>query len=270
MAIHIDPVLAASVGFRPRIFYRNHFLTGQVAASSEQVQHPLEFAFDGFTDTAWIGESEAANWWLSVQKPGATADYLAITVWREKDENGEHLPLTVVIQTSVDGETWNDVILPYPLKPKDRILGFMFPETTSTHWRVLFTGDAPPQVVDVSLGMSTPLPRGFPPGSEPPSKARNNKIMNNTTEQGHLVGRSVIRKGIRTSFTLQNLPPKWIKEEWDDLINHIEVRPFYVAWNPKDWPEEFAFVWANRDIRPPNFSNTLELRATIEVEGYAE
>lgn len=266
MALAISGTLAltearARSAYLPRILYRDHFRDGTVTASGAQPDHPVSMAFDAFTDTAWIGETGAASWWLRVSKPGARSDYAALLLWSAG--------LTIRPQYSTDGgETWIDAAP--PAMPVDRVVAFLFDAVTADDWRILFEGDAPPEVAHVSLGEATVLAKGLQVGFEPPKQARHNAITNNNTDQGHLAGRSVIRKGIRTSFSLRNADAAWVREAWEPFIDHAETRPFYFIWSPVNWPNEVALLWTRGDIAPPQYTSERGyMSVSLDVEGFA-
>lgn len=255
----------------PRIAYRNHFSDGDVTASSEQADHPAEAALDPFTATAWIGESGEGPWSIRVSKDGARADYAAVTGWRgEAGANPLSMSgVTVRVQYSDDGgESWEDV--GDPVMPDGRVAGFLFDSQAHDDWRLLFEADEPPEIVNVSLGEATVMEAGVKRGFEPPVQARNNEIMNNRTEQGHLVGRSIIRKGIETSLELSNVSENWVRDTWEPLIDHMEKRGAYIIWSPAQWPKEIAYIWASGRFRAPRYaSNAGWMSVQLEVQGMA-
>ena len=252
---------AARADYLPRILYANHYLDGTVTASSAQTGHPADSAYDGFTDTAWIGDAAAASWSLSVAKAGARADYCAVMAW---DLTG----ITVTVQASDDGgSTWADVAS--PAMTTDRVLVFLFTEAQHDDWRIHFSGSAPPQVANVSLGLATVMDAGIPIGFEPPRQARDNEITNNKTDQGHLAGRSVVRRGIKTGLTLKNLGEAWVRSAWEPFIDHAETRPWYLVWSPVRWPAECAFVWTDGAIRPPRYSSARYMDVQLDIKGFA-
>lgn len=265
---------AAELGL-PLICYHNHFSDGSVSASSAQGAHPAEMAIDPFTATAWIGEEGEGEWWIRVQKPNADANYAAVTGWRGDQSLGSGaIPasltgVSVRLQYSDDGgETWEDAA--GPVEPNDRVAGFLFETANHEDWRFLFEADAPPEIVNVSLGIATEMDAGFTSGFQPPRQARNNQILNNNTDQGHLIGRSVIRRGISTSLDVENVDEAWVRNVWEPLADHLETRAAYVIWNPVRWPDEIAYVWPSRDLRAPSYtSNAGWMRVRVDVEGIA-
>lgn len=266
MALALTGSLALQDGitqadYLPRICYANHYLDGTVTASTEQADHPIDMALDPFTDTAWIGDTGQASWWARVSKAGATADYVAITAW---DLSG----LNIQLQSSDDGGTvWDNV--GDPVMTTDRVLVLMFDQAQHDDWRVLFTGSVPPQVINLSLGVAMVAEVGFRPGFEPPRQARHNTIKNNTTDQGHLVGRSVQKRGIKTRLEFVNVSQSWERGEWEPFLDHFETRPAYLVWSPVQWPDEAAYIWADRDPDKPRYSTTMLQTVGVNVAGIA-
>lgn len=256
----LTPREAASAQL-PRIGWRNHLHDGAVSASSEQPNHAALLAADRFTDTAWIGAEGEGSWWLRLDKPGASVDYAGILLWSAG--------VTVRLQYSDDdGETWTDQT--DPVMSVDRVVVFLFDRAVHDHWRFYFEGGTAPEVAYAALGEVTVLPRGLPVGFQPPRQARDNVISNNTTEQGHLVGRSVLRRGIRTSLTLSYVDEAWVREEWEPLVDHLELGPAFFVWSPLRWPNESALIWVDGDIRPPRYDHVTGLMSvSLNLQGFA-
>lgn len=246
----------------PRIGYQSILPTGTITASSAQFGHSADLVADPFTDTAWIGEEGEGEWWLQVS--GGEADYAGLMAWDLFGAN-------VRLQASNDGAEWFDVA--GPVMTPDRVLVFLFERQTHAHWRWLFQGATenprPPQIANASLGVALVLDHGFPIGFEPPRQARNNTISNNTTEQGHFVGRSRIRRGIETTLSLGQVADSWVREAWEPFIDHAETRPFYLLWSPLQWPTEAAFVWSHGRYRKPRYSSPRHMDVSLSVQGFA-
>lgn len=255
--------------YLPRIGYENHYRTGTVAASTEATNYPADLAYDGFTDTAWIGSDAVTEWSISVNKAGATAEYCGILLYGDNPLSAPS-GITITLQSSDDGgSTWNNVA--DPVLPSDRVVVFLFDAESHDDWRVHFSGTTPPQVADVSLGEVMIMPVGLRSGFEPPKQARNRKITNNNTDVGHLAGRSIIRKGIETQLQFNAVSESFVRNEWEPFIDHAELRPWYIVWSPINWPNEAALVWTDRDIQPPRYRNNyghMDLR--LRVKGFAE
>lgn len=258
-----------SNAYAPRFLYRSHFRDGTITASSSEEGHAPENVADAFTDTAWIGGEGQTEWWLELDRPGADADFAAMLLWRSEDSNGDYPALTVRVEASDDGQTWSTVA--GPIMPVDRVIVFLFDEEQHDYWRLHFEGDEPPQVANAMLGLSTEFVCGWRSGFQPPPLARDNEIMNNQTAQGHLVGKSIVRRGIRTSLPLSTVPASWVRNVWEPFVDHAELRPFYVVWSPARWPDEVAFVWADGEIPPPSYSNLYgHMDVEIDVRGFAK
>lgn len=251
----------------PRFAYRNHFIEGDVTVSSEQAQFPYELALDGFTDTVWIGEEGVSTWWMRVDQPGAAADFCGLLLFGDNPLNAP-VGTTVRLQASDDdGAEWQDVA--GPVGATDRVVGFVFDAEQHDAWRILFEGDTPPRVADVTLCKALVGDTGIASPFEPPTLARNNEIMNNQTEVGHFVGRSRIRRGISTQFQLKRVHPEWVRDQWEPLLDHAERRPLYMIWDPIRWPNEIAYVWTSESPPAPTYSsNAGWMDVRMSVEGF--
>jgi len=272
MALALSGTLALSTAvaredYLPRIGYKNHYRDGTVTASTEQTDYPVDLSYDSFTDTAWIGSTSVTEWWVRVSKAGATADYCGLLMYGDNPLSAPS-GITVKLQSSDDsGSTWDDVT--DPVLPTDRVVVFLFDSESHDDWRIHFSGTVPPQVADVSLGEVMTMPVGFMSGFEPPKQARNNMITNNSTDLGHLAGRSLIRKGIETQLQFNMLSESFVRTEWEPFIDHAELRPWYIVWSPVNWPNESALVWTDREIKPPKYRNNY-MDVQLRVKGFAE
>lgn len=251
----------------PRFAFDSHFIDGAVSVSSEQALHPREQASDGFTDTAWIGAVGDGEWWIELSKPGAKANFCGLLLFGDNPRNAPS-GLTVRVQSSVDGVTWTDVA--DPIMPTERVSGFLFDSVTHDFWRVLFTADEPPRVAEVTLCEVLVAENGIAAPFNPPKQARNNEIMNNSTDSGHHVGRSRINKGISTQFSISTVSEEWVRDDWERLVDHAETRPFYCIWSPVKWAKEIAFVWSDGDIPQPRYTNNAGwMDVSMKVKGFA-
>jgi len=254
--------------YPPRFGYANHLRTGTVAVSSEQGDFPREFATDSFTETAWLGVEGEGSWWIAVAAPGARADFCGLLLFGDNPRNAPE-GLTVTLQYSDDGgSTWENVS--DPVMPIDRVLVFLFDAQMHDHWRVFFEAIDPPRVADVTLGEALRAERGVQAPFQPPRQARNNRILNNETNQGHFVGRSIIRRGIETEISLSLVREAWVRNQWEPLLDHAELRPLYLVWSPVHWPDEAAFVWSRGAIPKPRYTNAAGfMEVSLPVKGIA-
>jgi len=118
-------------------------------------------------------------------------------------------------------------------------------------------------IANLFLGVALELERGEPVGFSPANLNRDRKIMNNISEGGQFLGRVLRRNGSKVTINQQNITRTWIDANWDSLANHVELYPFYFAWDTTNYPEEVAYCMTKR-ITYPAYMTPLLMGFTLE------
>lgn len=221
------------------IAYDNVFTQGAVSASSETSDGAAENAVDGLTYDFWEGEGDTSGDTLEVNVAGGAAcDYLAIAA-----HNLGSSGATITLQGSADGVAW--VTVAGPFSPNvDKPWLWRFPSATYAWWRVLILG-GPCRLGVLQAGLATVLPEGIYVGHQPAPLNRRPRILNNESESGQLLGRSIIRRGSAAVIRQDRVSPAWVRAVWNPFSIHAETKPFFFAWRHASFPEEVIYGWTD-------------------------
>lgn len=113
-----------------------------------------------------------------------------------------------------------------------------------------------PKLVSLYAGEVLECYRGCYGGVSPMNMNRNTVLYGGWSQTGQLLHQAFRSHGQRGSLALQNLPPSWVRSEFDPFILHARSMPFFFAWRPSTYPLEVAYARATSDIVPSNMSKT--------------
>lgn len=179
---------------------------------------------EGFTHDFWKPGSSGDHWLRVSLGTSARADYMAIAAHDLHNNGG-----SVKAQYSTDGgSTWNDAhnaVTPASSEP----LMILFDEQQAADWRLHVSSSGAVSIGVVHIGAVTKLRVGIQPPWTPPYLARDNRYVNQRSEGGQFVGRSLIAKGAQLSLDLQHVPMSWIRQTWEPVVREIEQYAFFFA-----------------------------------------
>lgn len=122
----------------------------------------------------------------------------------------------------------------------------------------------------VYAGVALQLQRPIFGGHSPIRYNRETDYFNNRSESGEWLGREVRRRGFSGDITLQRLTRSWYAQYFDAFVQSARVRPFFYAWRPGDYPQDVAFCWTSKDIRPKNMGGGQDwLEVSFNVEAHS-
>lgn len=215
----------------PLIAWENLFERGLATASGETA--------DGFLANAWSG---TYDFWVPPVMPAwarvdlasaAPADCLGVA----GHTLGSTLT-TVICEYLEDGE-WIEAASAIPQDDTAFIL--VFPEIHAAAWRVRLEGTRSPAIGTMMLGRSLVMEGGVQGDHVPISIADRTELLVNVSLGGHVVGRSVIRRGAEETIAFAPMTTGWVRSEFEPFRRHFnEGRPFFFAWAPVAWPNDVA------------------------------
>jgi hypothetical protein len=153
----------------------------------------------------------------------------------------------------------------------DNVLILRFEETVYHSIRLkLAEGDAPPQAAVVYTGLLLVMQRRIYVGHTPITFGRQTVIRTGVSEGGNFLGRVVTGSTLRSSVTMQNLTPAWVRSDLDPFIQASQTTPFFWAWRPETYPDETGFAWVDSDIRPVNSRANGMMSVEFEMQAAAQ
>jgi hypothetical protein len=215
--------------------------------------------------------SNATSWLITGGGWQATADpeiNLSVTLTAAENVNSyaifKHnlgtLGATIKLQHSTDGVSWTDFTGSEKIVADNEAIFFIGDTPVSAaYWRLNITGLGAGVTLVVGQAFISNSLRMFSPpepGFTPPALALNNEYISSRADGGDFLGRTLIRKGSKMSFSNSIVSKAWIRDNWQDVMNAIEKTPFYYAWDSLNYPDEVAYCYVDKKIDMPKYVNS--------------
>lgn len=267
------------------IGYNNLLDTGTVTASTEATGFEKENAYDNNTYDYW--KPTAVPAYLNVDMGVDTAcDYLFIAAHDMGDTGG-----TIQLQYADDASyatNLTDVFTTTDSRiteasdtriteagdfritesgisfSSNKPIFKTFTSVSKRYWRIKLDGVIS-SLGFVKFGVRLDLPAGMRPGFDLITESRNHKLVNQISEGGEFLNRSVIREGGKGKITLTLLTPAWIRSNWESLADAIELAPFAFQWDNTNYPGEAALCWT-RNMPTPKYTHPTFMSVSIDVD----
>lgn len=247
------------------IGYNNFFREGTVTASSEQGNLYKENAYDGFTYDWWAPNSGSPETLTVDMGAGFEADYWAMGFANSLNNNNANVAVEYSdfsdfsVMFSFDFRDWSGA-------SDDMYMAVVSPKT-ARYWRFRIWGNAPSPIAVVAIGKVLALPREVPLGFVSPLNARDTTVLNNRSNVGQFIGRTVIRESRKFTIRQRLATQLWIDSNWHDLVEAIEVNPFVYMWDQENRPLESIFAWSDGKIKQPTYNKNNLLDFSIPCRG---
>ena len=177
----------------------------------------------------------------------------------------------VRVERSTTGTGWTNAHSEEWFSPStDAPLMIYFPRQSFQHWRLRVQYGDDAFIGAIHLGRALRMKRRIYGGHTPATLSRQTDILPQRSVNGAFLGRSVIRRGIASTYAFNNLPADWYRENFDPFVQSALERPFFVAWRPDDHPDECVYAWTTGDIAPTNTGTRDFMSVSFGVEGIAE
>ena len=242
-----------------------HVAPGFVQDVDNPPANPRRNALNGLTYNFWqVGPALQT---LSFHRPaGRAIDYAGIAA-HTLGSTGRG----VRVVWSDNGVDWENAHTGgWYMASTDAPLMFYFPRQNHTYWGIQVQGGDTAYIGVVYMGLALRMKRRIYGGHSPASLSRQTDILPQRSVNGAFLGRSVIRRGITTTYAFNNLPADWYRENFDPFVQSALERPFFVAWRPDDHPEDCVYAWTTGDIAPTNTGTRDFMSVSFSVEGIAE
>ena len=207
--------------------------------TDESVDYPLDNALNWNLYDVWMpgvsGDGSA-----SFYTPSSSVDYLAL--------HGHNVSGSTISLARWTGLSYSTF---HTFTASDQTTFERFSPVTDDRWRITISGLSPSSYITLlSMGSALQLsPLRVP--FAPPPKAHNSEIINNVSVENIPLGR-VTRKTpfpIRIDQTI--VPDSWIDANSEDLINHINAKPFFFTWD--DAKDDACICWTDDAVDPPRY-----------------
>jgi hypothetical protein len=129
--------------------------------------------------------------------------------------------------------------------------------------------DAAASIAVVSFGARLELPVGCKAGYRPARFSRQDRILNNLSQSGSFLGRSLIATGCAGKLSLEHMDEDWVRGYLDPFLEASRTQGWFLLWNPDGRPTEAAYLWA-KSTPEPDYEDVGFMRCTIDYEGITE
>lgn len=257
MSVHISDTLVITPGSNleppfplthARIAYDSFVDETKVSASSESVSRPATAAasvlgFEWWSPAAIPTIASPATWTLMLDEQ-KEADYIGIGVHNLAGAEVE-------LEYSADGSTWTSI--GSFIQANNSPILSLFQAVYAMGWRItIHSALTLPRLGAIYIGKALQMQRAIYAGHSPVTLSRTTEMLGNQSEGGLFLGRSIVRRGVSTSYEWDNLTASWYREYFDPFVKAARVRPFFIAWRPSKYPGDVGFGWADGDIVPQN------------------
>ena len=116
-------------------------------------------------------------------------------------------------------------------------------------------------------GLRLELPEGIKPGYTPPKYGIKAEILNNKSVGSNFIGRSLKRSQYEFTIKNANIDPAWIEANWHDLIEYIQLNPFFYLWNDTQ-SGDVVYCWTDGKITPATYQDSCFMRFSFKCSGY--
>ena len=226
-----------------------------VTATTETSTFEVENCFDWRTNTFWQGTGGGTEY-VTVDLGSA----LAVDYWAIAGHDGGTQGATYKLQYSTDnfaGDTndFNGTVTP----SDDAVIIKTGTTQTKRYWRLeVVQGATAVSIGQLSIGARYDAPVGMRAGFVVPVHGYRDKFMNNLSDSGAFIGRSLIRVQRETVIDVTNLTLAQVRSDIEPLVNHALSKPFFFLWDETNYAAEAAYCWLRGDPTIASPSETFQ------------
>jgi hypothetical protein len=174
---------------------------------------------------------------------------------------------TVVVAYSIDDITYTD--LPDFIAADNSAVVILFEAVDARYVRITITyAAAAPVVSVVYAGLSLAMQRAIYGGHSPVTLSRDTTAYSQVSASGQWLGRSTVRRGLKTSASFRHLTAAWCRSYLDPFAKSARNYPYFFGWNPSQFPAEVALCWSNSDITPTNMGIRDLMEVSFDINGF--
>jgi hypothetical protein len=255
----ISYLVAGSVENRdpslPHICVGDIIKNSTLTASATEVGRSVTSVKSPATYNGWRPDSSSSSV-IAEFAAAQDIDYVALF--------GDVAGITVTAQYSTNGVDYTDI---GDAIPGESGIFLALSDTIEnvTHIKVVFAGGIP-TVYNLSTGLSFIPENGMPVGFAPGSLNFDDKYTNTESVNGQILGRALLRSGVKESVNITAIGRSWIDSNWLDLRGLLRTEGAYIAWNPENYPTEVIYGMASKSPTV-TYSDPVYMSIGLEFEG---
>lgn len=249
----------------PTVLFNNLFLSGTLAASSEEAGYPKENAVSENTNKSWKPSSLPAT--LSVDLGSSTSVDSFTLVAHNCGTKGN----TVTLESSPDNSTWT---VRCTVTPTDdtTILG-LFTAVSARYWRIQIANGTAPNIGVAMIGARFTFPAGVRAPYTPVWLSQTYELLIGETMGGQFLGNRILRKGAMTAINLVSFERAFAESNLLPFREHYNLgKAFVWAAGPSIFTKDVGYVWRTESsVMAPTFDeNGSWMSVSMEVNAYGE
>ena len=249
---------------KPKIGYENllELTTSTITVTDEASGFNKELAYNWKTFDGWKATSSGTVYYTVDLGSAMSVDYWACVKHTLADTSG-----SIKLQYSSDNFSGDINDFATAVSPTDETVMFQTVSTavSARYWRWEITSTPAAFFGVLSLGQSLEMVRAVKAGFMLPHEARMNKILDQKSEGGAFLGRSVINKGVGSMIKFDMLPLSFGRVDWSAFLDHAILKPFFFSWNP-DYPDAI-YAWMDGNPTPTTYDRVNTIRVGLKMKG---
>ena len=218
----------------PVIGYQNYLETAlSVIASSEVAGFEVENAWSGFIFDYWQPNATVTPSITVDMGADVYVDYYAMANYYTTSNSGY---TKCMLSWSTDNFAASDNLVCQYRPGEDEPFFIRLPVPISArYWRFQFFtgGSLQPKIGALSFGISLQVPEGLDVSFYPPHLSMKDNVLNNDSQGGAFIGRSIQQYGSQATMQLSNMDSSWVRGEWLPFLEHARTKPFFLDWSDR-------------------------------------
>jgi hypothetical protein len=248
-----------------RVGIDNALTRAQINASGYETGFDPENAVDGTTYDYWRPSAPIATF-EGIFDEVTEIDYLGIAA-----HNLNKWAASIVLQHWQDGQYVNTApAYAFPSFSSselgDKTFMLFFNRVFTTRVRLVIFAQDIFSIGVLYIGKAFAFERPFYQGHRPLNLNRQTTILQNVSERGLDIGRHIRKKGAKTSVTVNNQTPGFMRNRFLPFLKDKKTKGFFFAWRPDQYPTDVAFCWSQEDVRPTNNGQRDLMDVTFSVD----
>lgn len=251
------PLTRARIGYQT---YTQDAVPDDVTASGDSTEYPKDAPLRPETWEFWRPPALPATWVLEFNATRAI-DYVGIV------HNLASCAASVLVETQLGAGAW--VTFATDTAPGDNTpLLFLGESTSCSRIRLTITGGSiMPSISVVYVGEALAMERAVSGPYRPINMARETVLQASMSRGGHYLGQDYRRNSVAGQISFSKLSAAWIRSDFEPFAKAARKRPYFLAWNPGEFPLEVGYVWTEDDI-VPEYENIVDnMRVSWQARG---
>ena len=253
LVLSVDELAAGLTEDHPIIGWQSIVTTGNISATSSDVNYPISNAANPATHLGWrAGAASSPPTYDYITITTGTADDIDYVAIARHNLASLAIPISIGYFDTSSPPVWIELIAESLLADDGPALFRFTPQSLSTVSIRLGVTALQSQIAVVYCGKLLVLPRKLYQGFAPINHARTAKVTNGRSEAGNFLGRIVTQEFVKDTVPLSLIDPLYFRTYIVDFLIDSKERPFFFAWRPQTYPAEIGYCHMTNDPLPTN------------------